>query len=362
MKNSLTTICLLLLIAYPTFAQQNKPKLNFKVKQKQQPSSSQLGPGKPVNGVSIVYSKDYLITLGGIEKLHPFDIHKYDHIYQALVADGSLTASSIYVPSEITRDQLLLVHTGRYLESLKSKKAIAQYLEAPFAKLFTVDKLEKKVLRPFRLSSGGTLLAARQALANPAKISINLGGGFHHAKPNTGEGFCIYADVPIAIRQLQKEQKIKTALVVDLDVHQGNGTIQCAQGDASIYTFSMHEGSIYPHPKEIGSEDIELPLGMDDAAYLALLKSKLKGLFSRANNPDIVFYVAGCDPLRGDPLANLNLSPQGIVKRDQMIIEACRSHHTPVVMTLSGGYSENAWQSQYQSVRNILSLNKKVSN
>ena len=303
--------------------------------------------------VPIVYSPKYKISVFGMEKLHPFDIAKYDKIFKGLRNDGLVTKENVIVPDEVTPDELLLVHTRKYIESLTKTKNVAVYLEAPQLRIVPDNLLDKMIVSRFRKSSGGTIEAARQALKSPKKMAFNLGGGFHHAKPDQGEGFCIIADVPIAIRVLQKEKLIKTALIIDTDIHQGNGTIVCLQDDPTTYTFSMHEAGIYPHPKEKGDEDIELPEGITDDAYLKILQGKLDTVFAKSK-PDIVFHIAGCDALKDDPLATGEMTHEGIAKRDAMVVSACKKHKVPYVMTLSGGYSKDAWSAQYKSIKALL--------
>lgn len=300
--------------------------------------------------VQLVYSPSYLINLGGLERLHPFDIKKYQRIHDQLVADGLVRNDQTLQPSSLTVDDLKLIHSDQYLEDLKVRKNVARFLEAGMLEYAPVS-LETAVMEPFRRASAGTLLAARKALENG--IGINIGGGYHHAKPEIGEGFCLYADVPIAIRKLQQEDLIKTALVVDVDVHQGNGTAVCLAGDDSTFCFSMHQGDIYPIPKEESDLDVELDSGMRDDEYLRLLESNLSKLFDQSS-PDICFIVGGCDTLAGDPLASLKMTPAGIVSRDAMIVRHCVDRNVPVVLTLSGGYSPDAWKAQYESIKNLI--------
>lgn len=300
--------------------------------------------------VQIIYSPNYLIDLGGVEQAHPFDIHKYKKIVNQLASDGLRTMDQLIQPEPLTRDELLLVHTSEYLETLKDKNALANYLEAPELRLLAVD-LNAGVVQKFIASSGGTLVAARSALEHG--IAINIGGGYHHAKPNKGEGFCIIADVPIAIRKLQAEQRIKRAVVIDVDVHQGNGTAVCLANDPTTFTFSMHERDIYPIPKETSDWDIELESGMQDEEYLKILSESLPKIFEQSE-PQICFIVAGCDTLEGDPLANLGMSHAGLIQRDEMIVAACVQRGIPVVFTLSGGYSRDSWSAQYKSVKNLI--------
>jgi len=301
--------------------------------------------------VAIVYSDDYQINLVGLERLHSFDIHKYRRIYKQLIEDGLLDPDNVCVPASVTEEEILRVHTPAFLESLQSPETVAEYLEAPVVGLIPGPALDKSVLLPFRFASGGTLLAARHALQNG--IAINIGGGYHHAKPHKGEGFCIYADMPIAIRALQVEGKIRRSLVIDLDAHQGNGTAICLANDSDTFTFSMHQGDIYPIPKETSDIDIELDAGTNDDTYLDILSKHLPTLFDRFS-PDLVFLQAGCDTLIDDPLSSLIMTENGIVKRDAMVIDACVQRKLPVIMTLGGGYSQSAWHAQYASIRNII--------
>ena len=310
-----------------------------------------------VSEIPVVYSSKYKISVFGMEKLHPFDVAKYDKIYRGLNECGYVTKESVIEPEEVTREQMLLIHSETYLKSLKHTRNVARYLEAPQLRVIPDRLIDDMIVSRFRKAAGGTIMAARQALKADSKMAFNLGGGFHHAKPDRGEGFCIIADVPIAIRVLQKEKLIRRALIIDTDIHQGNGTITCLKGDSSTYTFSMHQSGIYPVPKERGDEDIGLKMGITDAEYLAILKSRLNELFL-TSKPDIVFHVAGCDALAGDPLASGKMTHEGIQKRDAMIVAACKKYGVSYVMTLSGGYSKDAWSAQYKSIRSLMSAER----
>lgn len=305
-----------------------------------------------ISSVAIVYSEKYLIDLGGLERFHPFDIHKYKKIVARLQRDGVLKDEHLFAPEQITDKDILRVQSQAFLDSLKDKNAVMRYLEADALRLLPLSLLDTGVLKPFRYSAGGTILAADLALKSKS-IAINIGGGYHHAKPDKGEGFCIYADIPIAIRKLQAEKKIKRALIIDVDAHQGNGTIKCLEKDKSTFCFSMHQSDIYPHPKEAGDLDISLKRGTGDDDFLKILKESLPKI-TKIAQPDIIFVVGGCDPLTGDPLAGLEMTPAGIVKRDEMIIEFAVKKKIPIVFTLAGGYSKDAWKSQYESVKNVL--------
>ena len=301
--------------------------------------------------VAIVYSKHYQINVGGLEKLHSFDIRKYAKIYLKLNTEGLLGPEDVFVPEAVTREQILRVHTSQFLANLKDSEKVAQYLEAPIVAGVPAGVVDAAILNAFRYSSGGSVLAGRLALKHG--IAVNLGGGYHHATPDAGGGFCVYADMVIAIRTLQAEGLIKRAAVVDLDVHQGNGTAVCFAGDDSVFTFSIHEDDIYPIPKAKSDLDVELPAGTTDQQYLAALAKHLPDVLDRAR-PDIVFLQAGCDTLAGDPLARMAMTADGIVRRDAEVIDACVARGIPVVMVLGGGYSARAWEAQYLSVRRTI--------
>jgi len=285
--------------------------------------------------VPVVYDEKYVISLGGLEKLHPFDIKKYTRIYEQLEDEGWVTEKNLYKPTAYTEEQLKLIHTEAYLKTFEDKEKVGRYLEAPaVAKLISKKKMKEGVIERFKLSSGGT---------------------YHHAKPDTGEGFCIIADVPIAIKQLQKDGKIKRALIIDTDAHQGNGTIRCLPNDPSTFTFSIHEEAIYPNPKEEGDWDIGMKGGLGDKEVLKELERALP-IMLKKSKPDIIFHVSGCDMLGGDPLSNMNMTEDGIAKRDRMIAEFCKKHKVPYVMTLAGGYKKGAWLSQYKGIVEVMKV------
>ncbi|MHC4717481.1 MAG: histone deacetylase family protein, partial [Planctomycetota bacterium] len=277
--------------------------------------------------VAVVYSRHYQINLGGFERMHSFDIHKYARIYLQLQLDGQLRPGDVFVPGPVTREEALRVHTPEFLDSLKSSAAVARCLEVPAIRLLPGFLADAAILSPFRYATGGTVLAGR--LAAKHGVAVNLAGGYNHARPDSGGGFNVYADVPIAIRVLQHEGLIKRAMIVDLDVHQGDGPAVCFAGDESVFTFSIHQGDIYPHPKAATDLDVELPAGTGDREYLTALRRHWPSALDRFR-PDIVFLVAGCDVLADDPLAGMRLSPEGVVARDADVIDACVARRIPV--------------------------------
>ena len=301
--------------------------------------------------VAIVYSPEYCTDLEELEKLHCFDVNKYGRIYGQLQADGVLGPEAVAEPEEVSEEDIRLVHTEVLLKGLEHSHNIATYLEAPYLAMLPISVLRDKILKPFRYATGGTILAGR--LAVECGIAVNLGGGYHHAKPSSGGGFNVYNDLAIAIRRLQSDGLFSRVLVVDLDVHQGNGTAVTFADDDDVFTFSMHDESIFPVPKARSNLDVALAIGTDDETYLGLLDEHLPAVFDEAR-PDMVFYQAGCDTLEDDPLANLSMTQAGIIERDATVIDACVEREIAVAMTLGGGYAPNAWRVQYASVRRII--------
>jgi histone deacetylase 11 len=317
------------------------------------PSNWAETPGSSVPAVSpqIVHSEKTLLRLDGLENLHPFDTGKYMRIYDRLLLDGLVGPGNTHVPEPAPEEDLLRVHTRRYLAGLEAGYGVSEALEFPELGRLDPAVLAESVVMPHRIAAGGTILAARLALDHG--VAVNLGGGYHHAMPDRGEGFCLFADVPAAIRSLQARGGIHRALIVDLDVHQGNGSAVICADDESVFTFSMHQKDIYPMPKEFSDRDVELDAGCGDATYLGLLGEYLPKVHA-LSEPDMVFLVAGADVLAGDLLAGLSITPEGLVQRDWQVVSFCLERGIPVVMTLAGGYGPESWKAQYLSVRNIL--------
>jgi acetoin utilization deacetylase AcuC-like enzyme len=224
---------------------------------------------------------------------------------------------------------LLRVHDAAYIDALD-----AGTLDAAAMRRIGFPWSPELVERSHR-AVGGTVAAARSALERG--IAINLAGGTHHAFPDHGEGFCVFNDVAVAIRALQHEDRIARAAVIDLDVHQGNGTNAIFAADESVYTFSMHGARNYPFTRVAGSLDIELPDGTGDDAYLAQLAAVLPAVLRDAR-PDLVIYLAGADPHERDSLGRLALTFAALARRDAMVLEACREVGLPVAITIAGGY------------------------
>jgi acetoin utilization deacetylase AcuC-like enzyme len=257
---------------------------------------------------------------------HRFPIAKYELLRQRVLAAG---LGEVREPERIDRESLLRVHTARYVDAFTDGTLSGdevRRLGFPWSRAL--------VERSYR-ACGGTLAAARFALDEG--IAMNLAGGTHHAFPDRGEGFCVFNDVAIAIRALQAEGRIARAAIVDLDVHQGNGTNAIFAGDDGVFTFSMHGRRNYPFTKIPGSLDVELEDGCDDDEYLSLLAEALPRALAAAR-PDLVVYLAGADTHEDDRLGRLRLTAAGLARRDVMVLESAREVGIPIAVTIAGGY------------------------
>ena len=263
---------------------------------------------------------------------HRFPIAKYARLRDRVLADGLLTPETLHEPDRATRDELTLVHDPAYVDAVLHgtlDAAAQRTVGFPWS-----PALAERSLR----AVGGTIAAARAARTDG--VAMNLAGGTHHAFASHGEGFCVFNDVAVALRTLRHEGLLSRAAVVDLDVHQGNGTHAIFAGDDSVFTFSMHGGKNYPFRKIPGTLDVELDDGTGDARYLDLLRTHLPQVLERAR-PDLVFYLAGADPHEGDSLGRLTLTFEGLRERDYFVLESCRAIGIPVAITIAGGYGRN---------------------
>ncbi len=274
----------------------------------------------------LVYHDGYDLNLGS----HVFPSHKYRLIRERLLSDGFATPEDFLEPEAAADEDLMLVHQRGWVQRLKH--GTLDYLE--------LLKLEipysQKMVTAFWLAAGGTILAARHALNDG--IGFNIGGGFHHAFSGHGEGFCAIHDVGVAIRKLQQEQLIERAMVVDCDVHDGNGTAGIFAGDPTVFTLSIHQLHNYPSIKPPSNIDIDLEDGVGDEEYLEKLDAGVRKGFAEFQ-PQLVAYVAGADPYREDQLGGLSLTIDGLKRRDQLVFDLSRENGAAVVVTLAGGYA-----------------------
>ena len=275
---------------------------------------------------------------------HRFPIEKYALLRDEVIASGLVSAETLHEPARALVEDVRLVHTERYITAL-----ITGTLGDAEQRRIGLPWSQSLVERSFR-AVGGTCEAATAALEHG--VTMNLAGGTHHAFPDHGEGFCVFNDVAVAIRMLQRDSRIRRAAVIDLDVHQGNGTHAVFAGDTSVFTFSMHGGRNFPFHKVPGTLDVELADGTGDDEYLDLLRTALPRVIANAS-PDLVIYLAGSDPHEGDRLGRLCLTFDGLARRDAMVLEACREVGIPVAITIAGGYGKNIHDSVRAHVNTV---------
>jgi len=276
--------------------------------------------------MKLVYSEQYDLNLGN----HVFPSIKYRLIKEKLLRDGIAGPQDIVEPAAASEEDIALVHHRDYIRKLQTGKL--SYLEI----LRLEIPYSPELVRAVWLCAGGSILAGQLALQDGT--SANIGGGFHHAYPDHGEGFCVLNDFAIAIRRLQKDKTIARAMTVDCDVHQGNGTAAIFAGDPTVYTLSIHQENNYPYPKPPSTLDINLRDGVGDAEYLQELQKALDQALGEFK-PDLIYYVAGADPYREDQLGGLRLSLEGLERRDRLVFEKARAQTIPVAIVLAGGYA-----------------------
>jgi acetoin utilization deacetylase AcuC-like enzyme len=300
----------------------------------------------------LIYSDEYYLPIGQ----HVFPAEKYRRVARQLIESAVADPSDFLTPQPASDRDILLVHTPAYVNKLKTGTLSAHeelQLEVPYS---------PELVRAFWLAAGGSILAAENALKDG--VAISIGGGFHHAFPDHGEGFCMIHDVAVAIRRMQRDNRIRTAMTVDCDVHQGNGTAAIFAGTRTVsdplpssappitsrrplmrgthagdvFTISLHQENNYPALKPPSSIDVDLPDGITDDDYLAWLDNALSsGL--RQFDPDLLCYIAGADPYHEDQLGGLGLTMEGLKRRDELVFRVARTRGIPVMVTYAGGYA-----------------------
>jgi acetoin utilization deacetylase AcuC-like enzyme len=300
----------------------------------------------------LVYSDDYYLPIGA----HVFPAEKYQRVHERLLENGVAEVSDFLTPQPASDQDILLVHTPGYVHKLKTGTL------SPREELEMEIPYSPELVRAFWLAAGGSILAADHALKD--RVAINLGGGFHHAFPDHGEGFCMIHDVAVAIRRMQHDGKITRAMTVDCDVHHGNGTAAIFAGARAsgaplpstsapvlspvapvrsahagdVFTISLHQENNYPASKPPSSIDVSLPDGIGDDDYLAWLDNALSsGL--RQFEPELICYIAGADPYREDQLGGLALTIDGLKRRDELVFRVARARDIPVMVSYAGGYA-----------------------
>ncbi len=277
----------------------------------------------------VVFHPDYTVPL---PPGHRFPMGKFGRIRDVLLEDGVIAPASLAEPVPATRDWLGLAHDEAYVDA-----ALALALDRRAQRRIGLP-LSDALVRRARAAVGGTVLTGRLALEQG--LACNTAGGSHHAFADHGAGFCLFNDVAVAIRVLRREGLIGRALVVDLDVHQGDGTAAIFRDEPETFTFSLHCEANYPPRKEAGDLDIGVPPGTGDDVYQTVLATHLPGLVA-GHRPDIVFYNAGVDPHADDKLGRLALTDEGLARRDRTVIETCRAAGVPVACVVGGGYADD---------------------
>jgi acetoin utilization deacetylase AcuC-like enzyme len=279
--------------------------------------------------IALFYTDHFELPL---PEAHRFPMSKYRRLRERLLSERLVEPEQLLVPEAASDEQLLLAHGAGYLERVVLGE-------------LSVDELRRigfpwspAMVERSRRSTGATIAASRRALQEG--VSVNLAGGTHHAFRDAGEGFCVFNDVAVAARVMQREGRIARAVVLDCDVHQGNGTASILANDTSVFTFSIHGARNFPRQKFPGDLDVYLPDGTEDGVYLEMLQSGIRQAL-RLARADLVYYLAGADPFVGDRYGRLGVTKEGLAERDRRVCEACRAAGLPLVLVMAGGYARN---------------------
>jgi acetoin utilization deacetylase AcuC-like enzyme len=263
---------------------------------------------------------------------HRFPMEKYSRLRERVVAAGVVPAAELVIPHAATDEEILRVHDPEYLRRVAAgelDRAEMRRIGFPWS---------PEMVERSRRSAGGTIEACRAALADG--VAVNLAGGTHHAFRDHGEGYCVFNDAAIAARSLQSEGRVERVVVIDCDVHQGNGTAAIFAGDRSVFTLSIHGRNNFPFHKEVSDLDVELPDGVGDGEYLAALAPALATALEEAR-ADLAIYVSGADPHERDRLGRLRLTREGLRERDRLVFAACAARRLPVAVVMAGGYNQD---------------------
>jgi acetoin utilization deacetylase AcuC-like enzyme len=275
-----------------------------------------------------IYHPRYELKWGG----HVFPVEKYRLLRDRLIAEGLVRAEEFVVPEPATDDELLLVHTRTYLQRLE------ELVDRPMAAMLEFEApFPREVADAIRYATGGSILACELALADHT-ATLNLGGGFHHAFPGHGEGFCFINDIAVAIRTMQARGLARRVAVIDCDLHQGNGTAAIFRRDPDVFTFSIHQEELYPVPKQRSTLDVGLDRFAGNDVYLAEIERHVPRILD-THRPELVLYLAGADPFEGDQLGDLKLTKAGLRRRDELVLSAANERGTPIAIVLAGGYA-----------------------
>jgi acetoin utilization deacetylase AcuC-like enzyme len=297
--------------------------------------------------VKVFYSDHFVLPL---PEGHRFPMAKYSMLRERVAADGICRQGELRTPRAVTDEEILRAHAPEYLERVVSGKLSEKEIRRigfPWS-----DRMVERSRR----ASGGTLGACLAAMEEG--FAANLAGGTHHAFSDRGEGYCVFNDSAIAARAVQAAGLVERVVVIDTDVHQGNGTAEILRGDATVFTFSIHGAKNFPFHKEESDLDAPLPDGADDTEFLTTLERGLE-MALEAADADLAIYLAGADPFEGDRLGRISVTKSGLAERDRMVLEACRDCGIPVAVTMAGGYARNVEDTvevHFQSIKRAADL------
>lgn len=298
----------------------------------------------------LVYAPGYDITLFGLERLHPFDGRKFSRAWALLQQHFGDALETLHcTPSApVSDDELQAVHTRAYLESLRSPQVVAKALELGALRWLPRSLIESRLLRPMRLATAGTVMAAQHAV-DQRGLAMNLGGGYHHAFRDRGEGFCVYADVALALATLRQRGALAVAdpvAIIDLDAHRGNGVWSLCGADPAVRILDLYNAQIYPGLFDGEPDDwpFQVPMksGTSGADYLEVLRVELPQFLDAGPTPKLAVYNAGTDVLYGDPLGHLAVSAADVAERDRFVVRTLAARGIPVVAVTSGGYTRES--------------------
>lgn len=310
--------------------------------------------GGQMRKIPIIYSSKYNISFMGFEVFISFDVKKFKKIYKTIKKELSLNPTQFYEPCKIRNDELLLVHSKDYLKSLRKSSVIAQIVETPILKYIPNVILYKGIIQPMEYAVKGTLMGMEIALRYG--WAINLSGGYHHAKSNYGSGFCIYADIPIAIKAIHKKYPNLRLLIIDLDSHQGNGCSYSLSEETQIAILDIYNPTIFPKDRvaeNLVSFKVPICSRTRDRLYLKTLKHWLPKALDE-HLPDVVIYNSGTDIYIKDPIGGLEVSENGILMRDEIVFATAKKRKIPLLMLLSGGYHKDSSNIVAKSILNLI--------
>ena len=308
----------------------------------------------------IVYRRAYNIGFPGVGHLHPFDARKYGRAWRAVGKRCGWRAGRVRVAPRrpVSRDALLAVHTAAYLDSLADPAVLAKALEVAVLARLPAWVTDRLVLRPMRWATAGTVRAAELAVVHG--LAVNLSGGYHHARPDRGHGFCLYADAAVAIAHLRRTGQLSAddrVLHVDLDAHQGDGVCHCFAADRRAFLYDQYNRANFPDDAVARRRldcDVPVPVGTLGREYLATLRGRLPPFLDGVGRVGLAVYNAGTDILSGDPLGRLRLSADDVLARDAFVLEALIARRIPTVMVLSGGYTAHSYRLVAATVGHVL--------